>query len=195
MGFLDQPLSFLSIPPTRSFAGISGYVTLSENTTDILEITQHPVQQGASISDHAYKRPVVLTIQFIKGSNRTQNLAAIYQSLLALQQPGPATGPALLPAGVAGPQLQNAAPIPTINTFSVTTPKRTYYNMLLASLGCVTDKRTENVLSINATFQEVIIVPITTTNVPASQLSNAGSNQGTQNVGQKSFIKTLIGGP
>lgn len=195
MGFLSQPLSFLSIPPTRSFAGISGYVTISEGTTDTLEITKHPVQQGASISDHAYKQPVVLSIQMLFSSNRTQNLAAIYQSLLALQQPGPATGPALLPAGVAGPQLQNAAPVPTINTFTVTTPKRTYYNMLLASLGCITDKKTENVLGINATFQEVIIVPITTTNVPASQLSNAGSNQGTQNVGQKSALKVLIGGP
>ena len=195
MGFLNQALSFLSIPPSRSFAGISGYVTISENTSDVLEITQHPVQQGASISDHAYKKPVILGIQMQFKSNFTQNLSSIYKSLLSLQQPGPATGPPLLPAGVSGPQQLGASPIPTINTFTVTTPKRTYYNMLLASLGCVTDKKTENVLSISATFQEVIIVPITTTNVPASQLSNAGSNQGTQNVGQKSFLKILSGGP
>lgn len=190
MSFLSQPLSFLSIPPTRNFAGISGYVTISESTVDSLEITQHPVQQGASISDHAFKKPVVLSIQMLFGGGGLggsglggQSLSSIYQSLLALQQPTPSptlSGTSLLSLG--------SAPPAALTPFIVTTPKRTYYNMLLVSLGCTTDKKTENVLSINASFQEVILVPITTTNVPASQLKNAGSNSGTQNAGEKSVI-------
>lgn len=202
MSFLGQPLAFISIPPTRSFSGISGYVTIQENTNDTLEITQQPVQQGASISDHAFKKPVSLSIQILFGNNIvksiagvqitlpafSQSLSDIYQKLLALQQPQVPTAQPL-PASFVGPP-PPALP-PTIQPFTVVTPKRTYYNMLLAVLGLTTDKRTESVLAINCTFQEVIIVPVVTTTVPKSQLANPGSNAGTQNVGQKqSFLYT-----
>lgn len=168
MSFLGQPLSFFSIGPTRSFAGISGYVTIQENTTDKLTITQQPVQQGASIADHAYKEPVPLSVQMQFSDNLTQSLSQIYQQLLDLQS-------SLVP-------------------FNVVTPKRTYYNMLFASLGVTTDKKTENVLAINASFQEVILVPIVTTNVPKSQLKTPKINQGVQSVGQKSAILTFVQG-
>jgi hypothetical protein len=32
-------------------------VVVSEKHSDTLEITEHPVETGAAISDHAYKRP------------------------------------------------------------------------------------------------------------------------------------------
>jgi hypothetical protein len=209
MSFISQPLTFISIPPTRSFAGISGYVTINENTNDSLEITQQPVQQGASISDHAFKKPVSLSIQILFGNNIlksiaglsvtvpafTQSLSDIYNTLLALQQPqapAPVAVPGPVQPGGAAPQFVG---LPSIQPFTVVTPKRTYYNMLLATLGCTTDKKTESVLAINCTFQEVIIVPITTTNVPPSQLKNPGSNSGTQNVGSKSVLYVASGGP
>jgi hypothetical protein len=172
MSILNQPLVFLAIPPVRSFAGIKGYVTLTESTVDKLTITKQPVQQGATISDHAFKEPISISITMLFGQNLTQNLNQIYASLLALQQPIP---PAILA------------------TFTVTTPKRNYNNMLLTTLTCTTNKQTENVLSISATFEECITVPITTTNVPPSQLQNAANNQGTQNAGKKSFLAALTG--
>lgn len=168
MGFLDAPLSFFSIGPKRSFGGISGYVTIQESATDALEITQQPVQQGASIADHAFKKPVSLSIQMLFSDNFTQSLSDVYQELLTLQS--------------------------TLEPFNVVTPKRTYYNMLLATMGQTTDKKTENVLSITANFQEVILVPIVTTIVPKSQLKRPASNMGTQNVGQKSAIATIVQG-
>lgn len=168
MSFLSQPLSFFSIGPTRSFGGISGYVTIQETTSDVLEITQQPVQQGASVADHAFKKPVGLSIQMQFTDNLSESLSQIYQSLLDLQN-------SLVP-------------------FNVVTPKRTYYNMLFASLGNTTDKKTENVLSISASFQEIILVPIVTTNIPKSQLRTPAINLGIQSVGQKSAILTFAQG-
>lgn len=168
MSFLSQPLSFFSIGPKRTFAGISGYVTISESAVDAIEITQQPVQQGANIADHAFKKPTPLSIVMSFRDNQTQSLSAIYQQLLTLQS--------------------------SFVPFNCVTPKRTYYNMLFATLGQTTDKKTENCLSITASFLEVIIVPVTTTNVPRSQLKKPGSNGGTQNVGKVSAIQTVFGG-
>ena len=176
-GFLSPALSFFSIGPTRSFNGISGYVTISENTVDAIEITQQPVQQGASIADHFFKKPVTLSIQIQFGNTASllngfglfggQSLTQVYQSLLTLQTNG----------------------VP----FTVNTLKRSYPNMLLATLGQTTDKRTENCLSITASFQEVIIVPIGTATLNPAQLKTPGLNSSTQNVGKKSALFTLFG--
>jgi hypothetical protein len=170
----DSPISsFFSILPGRSFGGVlqpfSGYVTLSESTTDEIEITQQPVQQGASIADHAFRKPTGLALQVVFGSagvvssllsgNPSRSLADTYQSLLALQN--------------------------TFIPFTVSTVKRTYKNMLFSALGVTTDRKTENILSITAKFQEVIIVSVGIVLVPSSQLKNKGKNQGTQKVGPK----------
>jgi hypothetical protein len=162
MSFLSQPLDLFSIGATRSFGGISGYVTISESTTDALEITQHPVQQGAAVSDHAFKKPVSFSIQMQFTDNLSQSLSDIYQSLLTLQS--------------------------SRTPFECFTPKRSYPNMLLATLGQTTDKKTENVLSINASFQEVIIVPVSTANLLPSQLKTPSVNSGVQDVGNKSIL-------
>ncbi len=168
MSFLSQPAQFFSIGPSRSFgatnklAPISGYVILTESATDALEITQQPVQQGASISDHVFKKPVTFSMQMLFSDNAQFSLEQIYKNLLALQS-------SFIP-------------------FDCITPKRTYTNMLLSALGQTTDKKTENCLAITASFQEVIIVPIATANVPASQLKSPEKNAGTQKVGNKSII-------
>ncbi len=166
MSILSQPIELFSIGPKRSFGGISGYVTIMENAVDAIEITQHPVQQGASITDHAFKKPIGFSIQMLFRDNQTLSLKDIYQKLLELQS--------------------------SFVPFNCVTPKRTYFNMLLLTLGQTTDKKTENCLAISATFQEVIIVPVVTTIVPRSQLKHPGSNGGTQKVGKVQSIAVKL---
>jgi hypothetical protein len=180
MGFIFQPQTLFAIGPSRQFGGntnppntanpatgnggqpiFKGYVTITENSVDALEITQQPVQQGANIADHAFKKPTNLSIQIQFGSSIFQSLSTIYQNLLALQN--------------------------SFQPFNCTTPKRTYYNMLFASLGLTTDKQTENVLSINCSFQQIITVPIGITTVSRSQLKNPGNNGGTGVAGTKTL--------
>jgi len=144
----------------RSFGGIIPDVTIEETGSDDLEITQHPVQQGAAITDHSYKKPVTLKME-LGFSEKSGDLSITYQKLLDLQN--------------------KRTPI------DVMTGKRAYKNMMIKSLSQTTDVKTENVLIINAELTEIIIVPVTVTNVtPRASQKNAGKTGGTGKGGTKS---------
>lgn len=165
-------MSFLSVPvsifPTaaRQIDSIKVDVIITESTNDTLTITKQPVQQGASITDHSYKEPTVLSMTVYFRDNLTKSLSKIYQDLLDLQING--------------------------KTFTVVTPKRVYKSMLMSSLGQTTDKHTENCLSIIMSFQEVIIVPVGTTTVPRNKQKNAGVTGATQAAGKKSVAVQAV---
>lgn len=174
MSFLSQPLQDILLKPTRKLGTIAIQVVVNESTTDTLTITRQPVQQGASITDHAYLEPTAFThtIYFSSGSTtlgffNAKSLDQIYKELLDLQ----------------------ASAIP----FDIVTPKRIYHNMLMATLTQTTDKLTENCLAIHASYQQIIIVPILATTVPRARQKNPASNGATQNGGSKSALFTLFG--
>lgn len=165
MSILNEPLQSLLVKPKRQIGTIAVNVIISEETSDELEITQQPVQQGAMISDHAFKKPTNFSMRASWRYNFSPSLSQIYQQLLTLQN----------------------SRIP----FTVVTPKRTYSNMLLSGLTQTTDKSTENCLMIYCKFQEILIVNVSATSVPRSSLGNAGSNGATQPAGVKqSFLYT-----
>lgn len=168
MSFLSQPISLIPVMPQRKIDTINVNVILNESTTDKLSITQHPVQMGAMISDHAFKEPTALTMQILQSYNSTTSLTALWKQFLDLQN----------------------SRIP----FTVVTPKRTYANLLLASVSVTTDKSSENCLSVNLTFQEVIIVRTTTVSVPRSKQKTPAKTGKTENAGHKSAFKTLVDG-
>lgn len=56
-GFSD-----ITTPDGKTIPDITAQVVIEESHHDELEITDHPVQQGAMISDHAFKRPAELTL-------------------------------------------------------------------------------------------------------------------------------------
>lgn len=149
------------LQPKRSIGGITATVTIEEVTEDNLEITDHPVEQGAEITDNAYKKPVVLriTAKWAGLPLSTKTLSETYEQLLNLQ----------------------ASRIP----FDVITPKRKYPNMLFKSLKQNTDKYTENCLSVVAEFKQIIIVQTQVTSVPPRaaqaqpEVTAATSNVGT----------------
>lgn len=163
--FLKEPVTLFPIRPNRSMGGISGYITISESATDKLTITKHPVQQGANISDHAYKEPSELTVSIMSSASLTKTLDEIYQEFLKLQN--------------------DRVP------FEVVTGKRSYSNMLIASIGQTTDKLTENALALTITLTEVIIVDVVAKTVPRSKQSNPGKTGATEKTGRKSALKVL----
>lgn len=186
-------LGFNSIAnkPRRQIGPLTAQVTIEENHTDELEITDQPVEQGARISDHAYKRPAEVIVKcgwsnsptisgFIDGlvgavsgtidgvesiltGNDVNQVNDIYQQLLELQ----------------------ASRVP----FTVYTGKRTYDNMLLRSLRLETNKESENSLMITATLRQIIIVSTRTVAVPApaSAQRDPGVTSPTNNQGAKSL--------
>lgn len=184
MSFLSQPLSLISVKPQRSINpqqgvgngplanansySIDAYVTLTENTSDVLTITKQPVQQGASITDHAYKEPTTFSTTIYFRDNLLKSLSQIYAEFLKIQD-------------------QRIL-------VDVVTPKRSYKNFLISTLGVTTDSKTENTLAITIAFQEVIIVNVTAAVVPKSKQKSPGSTAATEKAGNKSAIRTLADG-
>jgi len=155
-----NPSTPATIIPRRSIGPFNATVTLEEIASDDLEITQHPVQQGATITDHAYLKPATVSIKIMFNAADAP-LAETYAKLRQLQA--------------------------SREPFDVVTGKRAYKNMLLKSLGQTNDAQTENVLSISAELQEIFIVQVETTTVPPrKRQANPGKTGATENAGQKS---------
>lgn len=155
-----NPSTPATIIPRRSIGPFNATVTLEEIASDDLEITQHPVQQGATITDHAYLKPATVSIKIMFNAADAP-LAETYAKLRQLQA--------------------------SREPFDVVTGKRAYKNMLFKSLGQTNDAQTENVLSISAELQEIFVVQVETTTVPPrKQQANPGKTGATENAGQKS---------
>lgn len=185
---------FASFRSKRKFGGFTAQVTVSESHADEVTFTDHPVEHGASISDHAYKNPATLTLivgwsnsssaavgsaigSILKGNIRealnSNYVADVYKRLLALQA--------------------------TREPFDVTTGKRKYRNMGISSLATETDEKSENVLIVTVGLREVIIVRTQSVNVPprevqkqpekTAETTDAGSKQA---VPAKSANKTAL---
>jgi len=150
--------------PQRNIGGIVMDVTIEEVGTDDNVITEHPVEQGAPISDHAYNKPVRLVIR--AGASNSSAAAdgdpfyaqEVYDKLLSLKQ--------------------------SLGLFNIVTGKRSYSNMLFESLVQTTDQTSEYALAITANFRELILVQTEATAVPPvaqqaqPQSTNPPSDQG-----------------
>jgi len=165
VSFLDSFTGVVAFRPKRKIGSFEATITLDETAQDDLEITQHPVQDGAVITDHAYKKPVTLTIK------------AQYSPLL-IGVPVDEMYRRLL-------KLQNDK-IP----MDVVTGKRLYKNMLIKSVAETTDKATSQILNVTASLQEIITVSVVVVTVPAtssdrSKQANPGQTGATEIGGVK----------
>lgn len=126
----------LLLSPPRAIGLIIPDVVIEESHADDLIVTEHPVEAGAPISDHAFRRPAELKIR--AGWSNAEGFSIdegrvsdIYAQLIELQR----------------------SRVP----FGVTTGKRRYENMMLVSLQTSTDSRSEYSLFVTAILREVII--------------------------------------
>lgn len=185
---LQLGLQSLLIKPKRSIGPLVAQVTISEQHNDELEITDHPVEMGAVISDHAFKRPAELIITCgwsnSPSGNGTNPLldAGLGATILGLQGANSATVLTGAFAGATGGAIdQTLAGVQALITgnapnqikdlyqkllklqedripFDVSTGKRNYVNMLVRSLQVTTDKTSENTLMVVASLRQVILV-------------------------------------
>ena len=67
-GQTTEPTTFST---QRAISSFTADVTISEEHVDELTITDHPVEEGAMISDHAFKNPmrVVITVGYSGSTN------------------------------------------------------------------------------------------------------------------------------
>lgn len=137
-----------SVTPQGGTAIIPDVVVYEEHE-DSMVITEHPVEKGAPISDHAYKQPETLTCRFAWSDSASllnqvtslsilsglQTIDDVYQKFL--DEMGKAT------------------------LFDVSTGKRQYTDMVIASISVKTDEDTETALVMDVTFKKVNLVTIT----------------------------------
>lgn len=154
--------------PARAIADFYADVTIEETARDDLEITRHPVESGSEITDHAYKQPAEVIIRCgwsnsgfdETGFHGPGFVEGIYDQLLNLQY----------------------SRIP----FTVVTGKRTYVNMLIASLSQTTDEKTENALIVTVVCRQIILVQTQTTQVaPRAQQAQPENTAATEATGSQ----------
>lgn len=165
---LDQVIDDVLIRSSRSIAGIIPQVVIQEHHRDELQITEHPVEQGAAITDHAFSIPSSCTMRC--GWSDSGSLLSIgtgisdpdsaYSMLLSLQA--------------------------SRQPFDVLTGKRTYSNMLIKSLDVITDASTENALIIEIELKQILIAQtMTTTLPPSANMASPEQTAPTANAGTK----------
>ncbi|HED5571390.1 TPA: hypothetical protein R5C98_003031 [Yersinia enterocolitica] len=168
-------LSALFRQQTRKIGLLVPSVIISEKHQDVLEITEHPVEVGAAVNDHAYKRAAEVTMEvgfagggslldFVDTSTIGLSLGKspeeVYQELRDLQE--------------------------SRQPFDVITGKRKYSNMLIRGIEVTTDKTSENVLMCVLTLREVIMSQTESIKVADKENMQEGvSTSAMQNTGTK----------
>lgn len=171
----------------RSIGSLTFDAVFEESHSADLEVTEFPVETGGSISDHAFMKPLRLTIS--AGVSNTQ-LRPVSNDLYSSESGRAARAYELLLT------LQKTA-----EPFSVQTGLKLYTNMVCVSLSCSQDRLTAFALHFTATLREVTIVSTQSiTYTPrragstarqAGPKKNLGEQPGNNVTGQASLAKKL----
>lgn len=180
---------FITIDPKRSIGSIVAHVTLEEMGTDELQITEHPVQQGANITDHAFKKQPDLVIRCGWSNSSLGGVLNGVQGLLSALTGGDSFGSDY----VSGIYNQLLALQESRIPFDVTTGKRLYTNMLMRSLSQTTDEKSEYTLMVTATFKQILIVQTQATTLPPKE--NQAQPQATGETSDTGTKQVIVGVP
>ena len=198
--------NLLNAVPHGLIGDISVQATFEETGTDLVTVTDHPVESGVQISDHAYYRPAELMMR-CGWSNSSANLVGAASSLFSggglsqfsnLSQAGglfggskaPSTGGTMSVSDyVSGIYTQLLNLQQSLQLFAVTTSIRQYTNMLFTSLVLTRDQKTSQALMVAASFRQVITVStVTTVLAPIANMTTPANNAETVNRGPQSAI-------
>ena len=162
---------------------------ISERHEDQMEVTQHPIETGAPITDHAYVRPahLVLTLMWSNSPPGARSLGGDIANIAAGVTGQTIVGEvaAVQDAMTYTSNVQNSG-ITNINAayalllklqqtralFSVITGKRLYKNMIAKSLRTETDYRSADSLSIVVECQQIFLVDSQVVPLPAAVQAN-----------------------
>lgn len=167
---------------SKSIGDVAIQATIEEVYHDELQITEHPVEIGAEIADHAYKRQPEVVIKcgwsnadyaallgaaqaiFSSGTLPTADYVnTVYSQLLALQE----------------------SRVP----FDVVTSRRQYTSMLLQGLTVINDAKTSGALMVTATCRQVLIANTRATSLPPNEdQATPASTAETADTGVKSAM-------
>lgn len=157
-------------------------VVLHEHHDDEMVVTEHPVERGAPIADHTYKKPETLSVRFGWSDSSALLNQAVSLSLLSGLTSITDVYAKLLEEMEKG------------TLFEVSTGKRRYTDMLITSVSVKTEEDTETALIVDITFQKVNFV--TTTETDGSVASVASQAMAKDTAAPRSLgdrLKTKVG--
>lgn len=152
----NTPITVINKPhKVGSFTFDSTY--FEQHNSDV-EVTDQPIEFGAYIPDHAYVKPIVLTISAGVGdfallpnpsfddSSTSARSSSAYQQLLILKN--------------------------SLQLIDVQTGLANYQNMLITGLNTVQDVKTPDMFNFVMTLQQILVISIQNVNVPAEFLQS-----------------------
>lgn len=144
--------------------------TLEEGHNGVAETTDHPVEDGADITDHIRRKPDELSLKGIV-SNHPVLILASFRADPSVPGGDPSTR-----AEDAYGWLREVKDQGLL--LQVSTTLRDYENMAILSMSVVRDKDRRNVLEVDLSLREIIIA--TTEQVAAPDAENASRNAASQ---------------
>jgi hypothetical protein len=183
--------SILGLPTQGNIGGITIDTTVEELYEDSLEVTEHPVELGALITDHSYKRPMEILLRCgwsdANSSAALDALASLTGTNSPTSQTGGFTGGAMAASDyIAGIYSQILQLQESRQTISVVAGLRSYDSMLITRCTVRRDQRTQTTLLLEAHCRQVILVSTSSATLPpqANQATPANTaetmNTGTQ---------------
>lgn len=130
------------------------HVTIEEVYRDQVVTTDHPVELGAAITDHAFRRPAVFEIRCGWSNSTGQSNAVVMQVTEQLQA------------------LQEQSRQEPVEIF---TPRRMYENMVLGEVQIIRDSNSNSIVACSMRARQIIIVEAQTTGGDAAQQADPAS--------------------
>lgn len=194
---MAEPISLVFGDVPTKIGTITLDASLKETHTGESDVTEHPVEQGANITDHVRPRPSQLTIEGVV-SNTPINSTQQSRVVDVLGVPFETTSLSDQIQGVAGYAEQAYAVLEEFRrngtVLTVVTRLRTYDNMILSSLSIPRDKQTGDALFFTASFKQIILVTSRTVRIVVAKTTKAqGKNKAGVQVGKPATLSKSEG--
>lgn len=189
---LQLGLASIVVKPKRSIGPFTAQVTIRETHHDGLEITEHPVEQGASVADHAYKKPAELVIEC--GWSNSPSVPGLIDGIVGGLRATVSGVQSIITGNSASSVRDIYARMLKLQVdrvpMDVSTGKRNYRNMLIKDMTQITDKEHENSLLLTIVLRQIIVVTTQTINVsaPPERQADPAATAPVTNMGTKSLV-------
>lgn len=133
--------------------------------TASITVTEHPVETGASISDHSYINPAVLEMQIGMSDVATSIVSGQFEA-------SGASSRSVAAFLVLEELMKNRVPLQVVTRLKV------YQNMLITNISVPDDFLTVFGLKATVTFQEVFVAVVKTVKISARPQTTGSTNRG-----------------
>ena len=154
MAILGEETFALISNPGTMIGDIIPHVTIEEVYRDEVVTTDHPVEMGAAVTDHAFRRPATIEIRCGWSNSTAQSsgcVAQVYEQLLALQEES------------------RERPV------DIFTPRRFYETMVMGQVQAIRDPNSNAILACSVACRKIIIVESQTTGGDAGTQADPAS--------------------